>query len=251
MNPTPHIDEPELENRDLFSLPHVYHIPPDNSFFQNNDPVDVPQGNRVARDRETIASDTEQPPTVLTISSAGATAHFVFNESETRSLESSLGFKPFLQQSHFNFGAWLVESGCPQSAINKRFDKKVEMPLDESLKLSFKSAYTLNKRIDEMPDGLSWKSWQHATTSLTWKIDDSSSETREPVTFYYREPLECAKWLLGQRAYEKHLVYATEQRFYQENTSTGTWRRVYSEIDTADWWWETQVKTATPRSANL
>jgi hypothetical protein len=247
VNPTPHVDE--LENRDAISLPHVYPVPPQDSFFQNKDPVHVPQGNRVARDREAIASDREQPPTVLTISSAGAASHFVFNESETRSLESLLGFKPFLKQSHFNFAAWLVESGCPQSAINKLFDKTAEMPLDESLKLSFKSAYTLNKRIDEMPDGLGWQSWQHTTTSLTWKIDDS--ETREPVTFYYREPLDCAKWLLGQRAYKQHLVYAPEQRFYYGNTSAGTKRRLFSEMNTAEWWWETQVRTTSFCSTTL
>ena len=114
------------------------------------------------------------------------------------------------------------------------------MPFDETLKLSFKSAHTLNKRIDEMPDGLGWQSWQHATTSLTWKVDDAE---REPVTFYYREPLECARWLLGQKAYVNHMVYAPEQRFYRGNKSTK--RRVYSEMNTADWWWETQVRSMT------
>ena len=110
VNPTSHIDE---QTDGMTSLPHIYPIAPEESFFQNKDPVDAPQGNRVARDREAIASDREQPPTIQTISSAGNVADFVFTASESRSLESSLGFEPFLQQSHFNFAAWLIESGCP------------------------------------------------------------------------------------------------------------------------------------------
>jgi hypothetical protein len=44
------------------------------------------------------------------------------------------------------------------------------------------------------------------------------------------------KWLLKQPAYVKHLSYAPQQRFEEE-------RCVYSEMHTADWWWEQQVRT--------
>jgi len=52
--------------------------------------------------------------------------------------------------------------------------------------------------------------------------------------FYFRDPVECARYLLRQRPYKDHMVYGPTRTVDVEGD------RVYSEMNSADWWWETQ-----------
>jgi hypothetical protein len=81
-----------------------------------------------------------------------------------------------------------------------------------------------------MCDGLGHGSWCKQTTNLFW---DKSHQ--QPIEFYSRNILICAKWLLKQKGYQHDLVYAPEKRFNKEGF------RLYNEMHTANWWWETQV----------
>lgn len=71
---------------------------------------------------------------------------------------------PFSCEEHFNFAAFLKRIKCPSHEIDKLF--KVKMPLDASLSKSFRSAYTFNKRVEEMSDGLGWQSWEKSSIRL-------------------------------------------------------------------------------------
>jgi len=59
---------------------------------------------------------------------------------------------------------------------------------------------------------------------------------RHTTTFYYRNALDCVCYLVRQVAYISDMVYAP----IQEYDSSG--ERLYSEMHTADWWWDTQVR---------
>jgi hypothetical protein len=46
------------------------------------------------------------------------------------------------------------------------------------------------------------------------------------------------RWLMRKPADVEHLIYAP-QRFFNSDTQP---KCVYTEMHTADWWWETQVR---------
>jgi len=45
------------------------------------------------------------------------------------------------------------------------------------------------------------------------------------------------QYLLRQRAYTEHLVFASKYEFDEE------YNRVYTDRHTGDWWWRTQVRS--------
>ncbi|KAG0132972.1 hypothetical protein HOY82DRAFT_483212, partial [Tuber indicum] len=51
-----------------------------------------------------------------------------------------------------------------------------------------------------------------------------------------RDPIDCARYLLSQRCFAQDLVYAPVKEWNSEEPP----QRVYSEMRTGDWWWETQ-----------
>ena len=87
------------------------------------------------------------------------------------------------------------------------------------------SAYTLQQHLDVLdPFG-------EYLTCTQAVIGDG----RHTTTFYYRNPLYCIRYLVRQVAYRSDMVYAP----IREYDSSG--ERLYSEMHTADWWWDTQV----------
>ncbi|PVF91792.1 hypothetical protein CPB86DRAFT_718777 [Serendipita vermifera] len=74
---------------------------------------------------------------------------------------------------------------------------------------------------------------------MPWKAKDinpQSGTTVSPITLYYRDPLECIQSLLDRPSLRDHMEYVPRQSWEDEEPSI----RVYSEILTGDWAWETQ-----------
>ena len=66
---------------------------------------------------------------------------------------------------------------------------------------------------------------------LVWTeavIDDG----RHVETFYYRNNIDCVRYLFRQVVYRWNMIYAA----IREYDSSG--ERLYSEMHTADWWWD-------------
>ena len=156
-------------------------------------------------------------------------ADYVCTYEETISQPENLmanPWAPFISEEHFNFAAFLKRIKFPAAEIDALF--KVKMPFDASLLHSFRSAYTLNSLIDKISDGLGWQSWIQAQCSLQW------TDSSPPIVFYHRNPSECAQWLLKQRVFGSKWLYEPVREY-----SYGI--RQYHDINTANWWWETQV----------
>ena len=66
-----------------------------------------------------------------------------------------------------------------------------------------------------------------------WR-EASISTPNGQMFFYFRDPVECSRYLLRQRRYKHHMVYGPTR------TVDSPGDRVYSEMNPADWWWETQ-----------
>jgi hypothetical protein len=77
------------------------------------------------------------------------------------------------------------------------------------------------------------------------KIPDQPQFFREEVIvaghtyeIYRRDVIECIRALFGDPEFAPHLVFAPE-RHYTDQSKTA---RVYHEMHTGQWWWETQVR---------
>ena len=60
----------------------------------------------------------------------------------------------------------------------------------------------------------------------------------EKLELWRRDPVDCVRELLGNPALKNHMKYAPE-RLYEDVKGKS---RVFDEMWTANWWWDTQVK---------
>ena len=130
-------------------------------------------------------------------------------------------WSPFSSESDFNLASWFVRSKVSKSQIDDYFRKD----LGERDAGSFQSAFSLRKQLEVLDPFGEYLTWTEAT------MDDEKHST----TFYYRNVIGCVRYLIRQIAYRPDMVYAP----IREYDSSGD--RLYSEMHTADWWWETQV----------
>ena len=70
------------------------------------------------------------------------------------------------------------------------------------------------------------------------ELNSSGNPMTEQLELFYRDPVECVKELLGNPAFSHVLHYAPEQ-IYEDSSCT---ERIYNEMWSANWWWETQVR---------
>jgi len=90
---------------------------------------------------------------------------------------------------------------------------------------SFLSAYTLRQHLHVLVPFHEYLVWAKAS------IDDG----RHATTFYYRNIIDCVPYLIRQVAYSPDIVYAPIQKYDSSE------ERLYSEMHTAEWWWDIQV----------
>jgi hypothetical protein len=94
---------------------------------------------------------------------------------------------------------------------------------------SFGTGKTMRKRLGLLPKPR--MSWKHI------EIKPRSGKTTAPVFLCYRDPLDAAQSLLDRPSLAMHLKYTPEKHWRDKDTGS----RLYSEIFTGDWAWETQV----------
>jgi hypothetical protein len=141
-------------------------------------------------------------------------------------------YQPFSSEQDYNLAEWLVENDLPQAAIDQLLSG--DYPLHESTKQSLKSTHTLNRRLEDMEGGLGMGSWSKATSiELRW----NALHDKDPVEFWWRDPITVARWLLRQPCNSASLMYHPGKRFVDG-------RRKYREMNTGTWWWEEQAKVS-------
>ena len=99
------------------------------------------------------------------------------------------------------------------------------LQVTDRLNLSYKNVRELNRIIDNQLPGR--PSFQHEEITIAGSTFD----------LYYRDILECIRTLYGDPDFTEHLVFAPERHYTDQSKTT----RVYHEMHTGDWWWETQV----------
>jgi hypothetical protein len=103
---------------------------------------------------------------------------------------------------------------------------------------SFKNGDGVQKPVASMPDDLALREWELHTLEDMRRNDNHQS----PMKYSSPDIIKSVRWLMHQRAYAGHLIYAPQRCFNSDTLP----KRLYTEMHTADWLWETQVKRDTP-----
>ena len=144
--------------------------------------------------------------------------------------ERSLGFNylhPFLGARDYKLARFFIQSKTPKTRIDQFFKDDILPPPSinqPTPDISFRSGYTMYKKIDEMIEDPPWFSG-HVQFPL-----------RPQSEFTYRDIIKCIKYLLRQRAFLNNMCWAPTQVFNQDGVC------IYSELNTGSWWWEQQVQ---------
>lgn len=96
--------------------------------------------------------------------------------------------------------------------------------------LSFFSAREMRVRIENLPSPPRWKEVE---------VSIEGGTTRDPLTFYYRDGLECFKFLFGDPLFQDHMEYVPRREF----TAGEKPERLFNEIMTGDRAWALQVSS--------
>jgi len=102
---------------------------------------------------------------------------------------------------------------------------------------SFKNGDGVQKLISSIPDDLALREWKlHTLEDMRWKYNH-----QRPIKYLSQDIIKSMRWLMQQPAYAEHLIYAPYRCFNSDMPP----KHLYTEMHTADRWWETQVRRNT------
>jgi hypothetical protein len=102
---------------------------------------------------------------------------------------------------------------------------------------SIKNGDGVQKLVASMPDDQALREWELHTLD-DMRLNDNH---QRPIKYWIRDIIKSLGWLRRQPAYAEILIYAPQLCF---NSDTPL-KRLYTEMHTADSWWETQVSRDT------
>jgi hypothetical protein len=204
---------------------------PDVTFSAGVNQSDYKSHHYESADYEEHASDGEESPahtssnTVGRIDAYGNAGRPLMDVDPNLRFEKGLledPWRPFRTLDDFKLANWFITSKVSRSQIDEYFSAG----LAASSSPCFKSAYKLDQYIQALDPYQDLLVWNEGTINR----DDRCS------IFFYRDIVRCVEYLIAQTAYREEIVY---EPVWEHN---GNGDRVYSEMHTADWWWETQVR---------
>ncbi len=170
-------------------------------------------------DADAETSAVAQPADECFPSAGESVEHLPFPQAQNPPSTSS--FFPFENHSEYKLARFFHRNKVPKSAIADFFKDGLAQPEI----VSFQSGHTLHNCLDQMVDSPPWTRGQVDFPFLAG------------VQFHIRDILQCIKYLASQRAYADYLSWApVRQRDYEGSC-------IFSEMNTGDWWWKTQVST--------
>jgi hypothetical protein len=99
---------------------------------------------------------------------------------------------------------------------------------------SFKYGEGVQNLVATMPDDQALGEWElHTLKYKRW-----NDNHQRPIKYWCRDIIKSMRWVMRQPAYAEHLIYPPQHCI---NSDTPL-KRLYTEIHTVDWWWETQVR---------
>ena len=137
-------------------------------------------------------------------------------------------FYPFRNAMDYKLAWYFHSAHIPLTKIDEFFKEGFYEPQRQDdgdpTKVSFNSTYILCKLWDAMTQDPQWKNGF---------VDFKMAQNTE---FWYRDILKCIRYLLRRKSYAKSMFWEPIQEFDDVG------ERVYTELNTGLWWWETQVR---------
>ncbi|KAH7906731.1 Zn-finger domain-containing protein [Hygrophoropsis aurantiaca] len=147
---------------------------------------------------------------------------------------------PFDDEQEWELARWLIRNvGQTQT------DKFLKLPIiRQKAAPSYQNSRNFLKKIDALPSqGPTWHcDMIHVAGDV---IDQNGGMKTAELELWRRDPVECIKELIGNPAFKDCIAYAPERAFKDE----GGTNRIYDEMWTCDWWWDTQGKL--PQGATI
>jgi len=128
---------------------------------------------------------------------------------------------PFASAQGFKLASWFIESKVAKRRINDYFSHGIGNSTSVGYSSIHKLEYLL-RHLDPYSPYLQW---------LERHVEDG----QRTLPFFYRNVLDCLRYLLRQIAYRDNLGYAPRREYDQRR------QRIYAEMHMADWWWDVQV----------
>jgi len=125
----------------------------------------------------------------------------------------------------FKLASWFIESKVSKTRINDYLSNGI----GNWISVGYSSMHWLENLLRHSHRYSPYLQW------LEGHVEDG----QRTLPFFYRNVLDCVRYLLGQVAYRDDLVYAPRREYDQSG------QRIYAEMHMADWWWDVQ---ALPRS---
>ncbi|KAJ6611660.1 hypothetical protein B0H10DRAFT_2437370 [Mycena sp. CBHHK59/15] len=138
-------------------------------------------------------------------------------------------WEPFESEDEWELARWLMTSGISL----KKTDEFLKLKKVRAMDPSFHNSRAFLKRVDALPEGPEW--FCHPFELLGDELDADGNPKKEVLELWHRDPIECVRELLGNPAFTNQ-GYAPFRVFKNGNRTN----REYSEMWTADWWWNIQ-----------
>jgi hypothetical protein len=102
------------------------------------------------------------------------------------------------------------------------------------------------KKIDDLPTQATRWTCDIVTSPGNQLTNDGESVPPERLELWRRDPVECMRELMGNPILKESLDYAPQKHFMDEEGNN----RLFDEMWTGDWWWNTQVKLSSTCQCN-
>lgn len=156
-------------------------------------------------------------------------------QSESASMTKAEKYYPFKSATDFSFARRFWRRNLTMGTIDDLLENESE-DSDAGFwhdKLSFTNSRSWRDQMFRIPYGIAGDHWQSRPFTVNTKIVDKERNT---YSFRYRSVLDVVDFLLGHPPFAPNLSYAPIRLLNKDDA------RVYNEMHTGDWWWETQKK---------
>ncbi|KAJ3861150.1 hypothetical protein EV359DRAFT_47752, partial [Lentinula novae-zelandiae] len=149
---------------------------------------------------------------------------------ERQKAEGSEPWEPFRSQDEWELARWLIESGASQGKIDSFLN---------NVKPDFKNKRAFFRTIDLLPTG---PSFSCTPMEVVGNLKDANGKNHtEVLELWHRDIFDCVSELMGNPAFNGKQEYAPKREFREMRNGVPC-NQQYSEMWTANWWWNVQSK---------
>ena len=149
-------------------------------------------------------------------------------------------YYPYANEADFTAAAWFYTRELSKGDVTDFFEQRAFDQWHSTL--SFTNSSEWLDSLHQIPYGIRGDEW--STAKIAIPRDANDSEPTE-YTFYYRNVMKAIKFLIRHEPFKDNLTYAPVRAYASKDQA----RRMYNELHTGDWWWETQKQL--PRGATI